>query len=83
MYVGEPKAFEVLTAGAGGQGNLEVDVVGPSQKPLKANMVDTPKGKKVELLPEEEGKLITTVRKILDQNKLMDNLASKVPTKWT
>lgn len=55
MEVGEPKVFEVLTAGAGGQGDVDVKVVGPSQKPLKAKMIDTPEGKKIEILPEEEG----------------------------
>uniref|UniRef100_H2ZJ16 Uncharacterized protein n=1 Tax=Ciona savignyi TaxID=51511 RepID=H2ZJ16_CIOSA len=53
--VGKPQEFEVQTTGAGGQGKLDVDVVGPSNIPIHAHDKKTPNGKKYHFTPLEEG----------------------------
>ncbi|XP_076819806.1 filamin-A-like isoform X4 [Clavelina lepadiformis] len=55
MDVGKPKEFEVQTSGAGGQGKLDVDVIGPVKAPIHTEEKDTPKGKKYTFIPDEEG----------------------------
>nr|XP_026692754.1 filamin-B isoform X41 [Ciona intestinalis] len=55
MDVGKPQEFEVLTKGAGGQGKLDVDVVGPSNLPIHVHDKKTPNGKKCHFTPVEEG----------------------------
>ncbi|XP_078492931.1 filamin-C [Ciona intestinalis] len=55
MDVGKPQEFEVLTKGAGGQGKLDVDVVGPSNVPIHVHDKKTPNGKKCHFTPVEEG----------------------------
>ena len=55
MEVGEPKEFEVQTSGAGGRGNLEVEVTGPSRQPVDTKEKDSARGKKIDFVPEEEG----------------------------
>ena len=55
MEIGEPKVFEVQTAGAGGRGDLDVEVTGPSGQPVDIKEKDSPKGKKITVVPDEEG----------------------------
>ena len=58
MEVGEPKEFDVQTSGAGGRGDLQVEVTGPARQPVRTKEKDAARGKKFEFTPEEEGKEI-------------------------
>nr|CAB3246486.1 filamin-C-like [Phallusia mammillata] len=55
MEVGVPKVFDVLTAGAGGKGKVDVDVISPSKLPVHCHEKDISRGKEISFTPEEEG----------------------------
>lgn len=55
MNVGEKQDFEVDTEDAGGKGDLNVAVVGPSKRKIPVQMRKTPHGQKCSFTPDEEG----------------------------